>query len=137
MCNLFQTNFSLIQDTTKAQTPHVIYQVQLLPSTMQQAQPGNQPQPSQGASQPSQLSHVANGTHVPQVSSSANRPTSQQSSQAPPPHQFSQTHPRPTEIAWLSHTYVDQNNQHFHAHQMQYVPNDAALLSSIPATENG
>lgn len=93
-------------------------------------QTGGQSQATQASSQAAQIAHAADGAHV---SQSGGRVP-----QAPgaPPH-FPHSHARASEIAWLSHAYVDQGAQHFHSHQMPYLPNDATLLSSIPPSQEG
>ncbi|XP_034231905.1 zinc finger and SCAN domain-containing protein 22-like isoform X3 [Thrips palmi] len=107
---------------------HIIYQVPAPTAIMQQA--GGQSQAAQASSQAAQIAHAAEAAHV---SQSGGRVP-----QAPgaPPH-FAHSHARASEIAWLSHAYVDQGAQHFHPHQMPYLPNDATLLSSIPPTQEG
>ncbi|KAJ1523511.1 hypothetical protein ONE63_001363 [Megalurothrips usitatus] len=106
---------------------HNVYQVQLMSPTMQQPQPGSQSQATQATSQAAQISHAAEPSHVSQATGPAPAPT----------HSFPHSHARPSEITWLSHSYVDQGSQHFHAHQMPYLPNDATLLTSIPPSQEG
>ncbi|XP_026273150.1 zinc finger protein 184 isoform X2 [Frankliniella occidentalis] len=115
--------------TASSSPQQVIYQIQLASPMMQQTQSGSQSQSTQATPQSSQISHSSDA-EVSHVSQAAGRPP-------PPSHSFPHSHSRSTDIAWLSHSYVDQGSQHFHPHQLPYLPNDASLLTAIPQSEEG
>ena len=109
----------------------IVHQSQMAAPIMQQTQSGNQ---SQSAQQQQAPSHANEVPHNSQSDSSINRPSPQPAGPASlsSSHAFGHPHSRSSEVAWLSHAYIDHGTQPFHGHQMPYLPNDAALLASVP-----
>ena len=135
--NSLSKQLCIVPNSAPSASTHIVYQVQMATPMMQQTQATNQSQSAQQQPTPPQGPQVAHASELPHVSQAeveVRRPPAQATAPPtlPPSHSFSHAHTRPSEIAWLSHTYVDQGTQHFHGHQMPYLPNDAAMLTSMP-----